>query len=89
MEAQKSTNFNEFYRSTGEHSINIRVEECFDKVLYHVNSRILKCKMKNVITMLSGLKISFKISNTDKCAETKKKHQIKLQVSKSHFRSQI
>ncbi len=25
--------------------------ECFDKVLYHVNSRILKCKMTNVITM--------------------------------------
>jgi hypothetical protein len=24
--------------------------ECFDKVLYHVNSRILKCKMMNVIT---------------------------------------
>jgi len=24
--------------------------ECFDKVLYHVNSRILKCKMTNVIT---------------------------------------
>jgi hypothetical protein len=24
MEAQRSTNFNEFYRSTGEHSINIR-----------------------------------------------------------------
>jgi hypothetical protein len=41
----------EFYRSTGEHSVNIRTEECFDKVLYHVNSQILKCKMKNVITM--------------------------------------
>jgi len=25
--------------------------ECFDKVLYHVNLRILKCKMTNVITM--------------------------------------
>jgi hypothetical protein len=25
--------------------------ECFDKVLYHINSRILKCKMMNVITM--------------------------------------
>jgi len=25
--------------------------ECFDKVLYHVNSRILKCKMTNVITL--------------------------------------
>jgi hypothetical protein len=25
--------------------------ECFDKVLYHVNSQILKCKMTNVITM--------------------------------------
>jgi len=24
--------------------------ECFDKVLCHVNSRILKCKMTNVIT---------------------------------------
>jgi len=23
MEAQRSTNFNEFYRSTGEHSVNI------------------------------------------------------------------
>ncbi len=32
--------------------VKIRVEECFDKVLYHVNSRILKWKMKNVITML-------------------------------------
>jgi hypothetical protein len=51
MEAQRSTNFNEFYRSTGEHSVNIRLQECFDKVLYHVNSRILKCKMTNVITM--------------------------------------
>jgi hypothetical protein len=51
MEAQRSTNFNEFYRSTSEHSVNIRVEECFDKVFYHVNSQILKCKMKNVITM--------------------------------------
>ncbi len=26
--------------------------ECFDKVLYHVNSQILKCKMTNVITRL-------------------------------------
>ncbi len=26
--------------------------ECFDKVLYHVNSRTLKCKMTNVITRL-------------------------------------
>jgi len=26
--------------------------ECFDKVLYHINSRILKCKMTNVITRL-------------------------------------
>jgi hypothetical protein len=26
--------------------------ECFDKVLYHVNSRILKCKMTNVISMV-------------------------------------
>jgi hypothetical protein len=52
MEAQRSMNFNEFYRSTCEHSINIRAEECFDKVLYHVNSQILKCKMLNVITMV-------------------------------------
>jgi hypothetical protein len=52
MEAQRSTNFNEFYRSTGEHSVNIRLQECFDKVLYHVNLRILKCKMRNVITMV-------------------------------------
>jgi hypothetical protein len=29
--------------------------ECFDKVLYHVNSRILKCKITNVITMLHSL----------------------------------
>jgi len=26
--------------------------ECFDKVFYHVNSRILKCKMTNVITRI-------------------------------------
>ncbi len=26
--------------------------ECFDKVLYHVNSQILKCKMTNVITRI-------------------------------------
>jgi len=26
--------------------------ECFDKVFYHVNSRILKCKMTNVITLV-------------------------------------
>ncbi len=32
--------------------VEIRAEECFDKVLYHVNSRILKCKMKNVIAMM-------------------------------------
>jgi hypothetical protein len=51
MEAQRSTNFNKFYRSTSEHLVNIRAKECFDKVLHHVNSRILKCKMKNVITM--------------------------------------
>jgi len=54
MEAQRSKNFNEFYRSTSEHLVNIRVEECFDKVLYHVNLGILKCKMKNVITMDFG-----------------------------------
>jgi hypothetical protein len=53
MEARRSTNFNEFYRSIGEHSVNIRLQECFDKVLYHVNSRILKCKMTNIITMIS------------------------------------
>jgi hypothetical protein len=29
--------------------------ECFDKVLYHVNSRILKCKMTNVITKADSL----------------------------------
>jgi hypothetical protein len=29
--------------------------ECFDKVLYHVNSRILKCKMTNVITRVFTL----------------------------------
>ncbi len=29
--------------------------ECFDKVLYHVNSRILKCKMTNVITRITSL----------------------------------
>jgi hypothetical protein len=29
--------------------------ECFDKVLYHVNSRILKCKMTNVITRIHTL----------------------------------
>jgi hypothetical protein len=51
MEAQRNTNFNEFYKSIGEHSVNIRAEECFDKVLYHVNSQILKCKIENVITM--------------------------------------
>jgi hypothetical protein len=52
MEAQRSMNFNEFYRSTGEQMVNIRPQECFDKVFYHINSRILKCKMKNVITMI-------------------------------------
>jgi hypothetical protein len=31
--------------------VKIRAEECYDKVFYHVNLRILKCKMKNVITM--------------------------------------
>jgi hypothetical protein len=51
-ESPKKHEFNEFYRSTGEHLVNIYVEECFDKVLYHVNSQILKCKMKNVITMI-------------------------------------
>ncbi len=29
--------------------------KCFDKVLYHVNSQILKCKMTNVITRISSL----------------------------------
>jgi hypothetical protein len=51
QECYGSPKKHEFYRSTGEHLVNIRVEECFDKVLYHVNSQILKCKMKNVITM--------------------------------------
>jgi hypothetical protein len=37
--------------------VKIRAKECFDKVLYHVNSRILKCKMKNVITMSLSLKL--------------------------------
>jgi hypothetical protein len=52
MEAQRSKKFNEFYRSTSEHLVNICGQECFDKVLYHINSQILKCKMKNVITMI-------------------------------------
>jgi hypothetical protein len=63
MEAQKSKNFNQFYRSTSEHLVNICAEECFDKVLYHVNSRILKCKMKNVITMLNINLIINKVIN--------------------------
>jgi hypothetical protein len=29
MEAQKNTNFNEFYRSTGEHLVNIRAPRMF------------------------------------------------------------
>ncbi len=33
--------------------------ECFDKVLYHVNSRILKCKMTNVITRILQVPIIF------------------------------
>ncbi len=33
--------------------------ECFDKVLCHVNSRILKCKMTNVITRLYGALVFF------------------------------
>jgi hypothetical protein len=61
MEAQRSTNFNEFYRSTGEHSVNIRAKECFGKVLYHVNLRILKCKMTNVITMYHPYPLSQKM----------------------------
>jgi hypothetical protein len=32
--------------------------ECFDKVLYHVNSRILKCKMTNVITRVINIAFS-------------------------------
>ncbi len=32
--------------------------ECFDKVFYHVNSRILKCKMTNVITMPHTILVS-------------------------------
>jgi hypothetical protein len=27
----------QFYRSTSEHSGNIRLQECFDKMLYHIN----------------------------------------------------
>jgi hypothetical protein len=34
-------------------------QECFDEMLYHVNSQILKCKMKNVITMKArGCKVT-------------------------------
>ncbi len=29
MEAQRNTNFNEFYRSTGEHLVNIRAPRMF------------------------------------------------------------
>ncbi len=32
--------------------------ECFDKVLYHVNLRILKCKMTNVITRPQAARVS-------------------------------
>jgi hypothetical protein len=42
--------------------VKICAEECFDKVLYHVNSQILKCKMKNVITMLATTKRFFTIT---------------------------
>jgi hypothetical protein len=35
--------------------------ECFDKVFYDVNSRILKCKMTNVITMENNQSIQFHI----------------------------
>jgi hypothetical protein len=45
MEAQILTNFNRIFTNA----------ECFDKVLYHINSRILKCKMTNVITLLTTL----------------------------------
>jgi len=38
-------------------------------------------------TKASGLKMLFEISNTNKCRE-KKRHQIKLQVSRSCLRSQ-
>jgi hypothetical protein len=41
---------------------------CFDKVLYHVNSRILKCKMTNVITMIGG---------PQKCPSYRKQSQAK------------
>jgi hypothetical protein len=58
----------EFYRSTGEHSVNICVEECFDKVLHHVNLRISKCKMTNVITMQRCLWVpQFLICLVGKC----------------------
>jgi hypothetical protein len=53
QECYESSKKHEFYRSIGERSVNIRTEECFDKVLYHVNLRILKCKIMNVITMQS------------------------------------
>jgi hypothetical protein len=62
MEVQISTNFNEFYRSTSEHLVNIRVEECFDKVLYHVNSKNVKVQneechyyAKNAIWKITNL----------------------------------
>jgi hypothetical protein len=40
--------------------------ECFDKVFYHVNSRILKCKMTNVITMMSTSWGSYNDGNLSK-----------------------
>jgi hypothetical protein len=47
MEAQRSTKI----RLNSLKFVKIHTEECFDKVLYHVNLQILKCKMKNVIIM--------------------------------------
>jgi hypothetical protein len=46
-EARILTNFIDQPVNIGKHSH----QECFDKVLYQEFSRILKCKMKNVITM--------------------------------------
>jgi hypothetical protein len=58
------------------------------KISFKISNRNKHAEVREKDTKDSGLKISFKISNTDKCTK-KKKHQIKLQVSRSHFRSQI
>ncbi len=85
MEAQRSMNFNEFYRSTGEHLVNICAEECFDKVLYHVNSQILKCKMKNVITMAgTSSPISSSIVSSSNKGDYKRFFYIPCNKSKNH-----